>query len=141
MTAPAAEAPLRRLGRSTSLRFALLYVMLFAASTAVLGGVVFWIARDALVHQMRARILAETASLHAEWRTGGLGALVEAVRRDGRGAAALDYRVQAADGSRVAGDTAPSRAPPRLGEARSTHRRCRAGNRAARRASGAAAWS
>ena len=104
MTAPAAEAPLRRLGRSTSLRFALLYVVLFAASTAVLGGVVFWIARDALVHQMRARILAETASLHAEWRTGGLGALVEAVRRDGRGAGALDYGVQAADGGRVAGE-------------------------------------
>ena len=111
MTGPAARLP--RLWRTTSLRFAALYVALFAASTVLLGGVVFWIARDALTHQMRARILAETESLRAERRTAGPAALARAVRRDGRGAGALDYRVQAADGSRIAGEL--PRLPPRAG--------------------------
>ncbi len=99
-----------RLLRTASFRLAAAYVVLFAASTLVLGGVVFWIASDALNQQLRARILAESAALQGEYRIGGLDRLVAAVRLGGRGAAALDDRVQAADGRRLAG-TLPRVAP------------------------------
>ncbi len=95
--------PEPRLWRSASFRLLALYVLLFALSSVLLGGVVFWIAQGALDRQMRVRIRAETASLVAEARVDGLGRVLDDVRLSERGAGTLVYRLQAADGRRLAG--------------------------------------
>lgn len=102
-----------RLFRTASFRFAAAYVALFAASTMILGGTVFWIASGALNAELRARIEAEHAERVSEFRAGGMARLIAAIRRGERGVHALDERVQAADGTRLAG-TLPS-IPPRAG--------------------------
>ena len=103
-----------RLLRTASFRLAALYVLLFAASALVLGLAVFLAARSALQQQSAARIEAETAFLHEEHAAGGLDRLLAMVRSRGRGATALDYLVQGADGSHLAGEV-PARAGLRPG--------------------------
>ena len=98
---------LPRLLRTASFRFAALYLLLFTASAVVLGAVVFWTTRAALDGQARARIQAEVASLRDEYQAGGLSRLVAVAEARGRGAGALDYLVQDADGRRLAGEIAP----------------------------------
>ncbi|HJS86138.1 MAG TPA: HAMP domain-containing sensor histidine kinase [Acetobacteraceae bacterium] len=98
---------LPRLLRTASLRLAALYLLLFTASAVVLGAVVFWTTRAALDGQARARIQAEVASLRDEYQAGGLPRLIAAVEARGRGAGALDYLVQGAEGRRLAGEIAP----------------------------------
>lgn len=95
---------LPRILRTTSFRFAALYVLLFAASALVLGLVVFVVAREAMLGQMRARIEAETALLTREYAQDGLAGLAVTVTHRGRGAGALDYRLQDAAGRRLAGE-------------------------------------
>ena len=95
---------LPRLLRTTSFRLAALYALLFGGSVAVLAAVVGWTTRAALEQQMRGRIESEVAALQAEERAGGLDHLVAAATARGRGARALDYRVEAADGRVLAGD-------------------------------------
>src|SRR4051812_18221899 len=102
-----------RLLRTTSFRLAALYLLLFTASSLVLGGAVFWIMRTALDGQARARIEAEIASLRDEYQAGGLDRLITLVDARGRGAGALDYLVQDREGRRLAGEIAPI--GPRLG--------------------------
>ncbi len=98
---------LPRLLRTASFRFAALYLLLFTASAVVLGAVVFWITSAALDGQARARIETEVASLRDEYQAGGLPRLMAAAEARGRGAGALDYLVQGADGRRLAGEIAP----------------------------------
>ena len=98
---------LPRLLRTTSFRLAALYLLLFTASAVVLGAVVFWTTRAALDGQARARIQAEVASLRDEYQAGGLPRLVAAAEARERGAGALDYLVQGANGARLAGEIAP----------------------------------
>lgn len=95
---------LPRIFRTASFRLAALYVLLFSASVLVLGAVVFWTARNALEQQIRARIETEATFLTGEFRSGGLPGLLAAVRRREHGVGALDYLVQAPDGTRLGGD-------------------------------------
>ena len=96
--------PALRLLRTTSFRLAALYVGLFAVSALVLGAVVFLTARSALEQQMTARVETEMAYLQDEFHAGGLNQLLIAVRSRGRGISALDYLVQDAAGTHLAGE-------------------------------------
>jgi len=93
-----------RVLRTASFRLAALYVAVFAVSACVLGAAVFLAARSALQGQMTARIEAEAAFLHGEFRAGGLDHLLAAIRSRGRGVTALDYLVQDAAGAHLAGE-------------------------------------
>ena len=95
---------LPRVLRTASFRLAALYVAVFAASALVLGLAIFLAARSALRQQSAAHIETETAFLREEHMAGGLDRLLAVVRARGRGAAALDYLVQGADGTRLAGE-------------------------------------
>lgn len=90
--------------RTTTFRFAALYVALFGASAMVLGIAVLLASRAALHEQMRARIDAELSYLRTEQTRGGIGHVIDLVRTRGRGASALDYLVQMPDGRHAAGE-------------------------------------
>lgn len=94
---------LPRLLRTTSFRLAALYALLFGGSVVALAAVVRWTVRAALEGQMRGRIEAEAATLQAEAREGGASRVATVVAARGRGARALDFRVEAADGRALAG--------------------------------------
>ena len=96
-----------RLLRTASFRFAALYLLLFTASALVLGAVVFWTTRAALVQQLTARVETEIRYLADEYRSAGLARLVADVTERGRGPNALDYLVQGADGAPLAGEVDP----------------------------------
>ena len=93
-----------RVLRTASFRLAALYVAVFAVSACVLGAAVFLAARSALQGQMTARIEAEAAFLHGEFRAGGLDHLLAAIRSRERGVTALDYLVQDAAGAHLVGE-------------------------------------
>ncbi len=95
---------LPRLLRTTSFRLAALYLLLFGGSVLALAAVVRWTVRAALEQQMRGRIEAEAATLQVEAREGGAARVAALVAARGRGARALDFRVEAADGRVLAGD-------------------------------------
>ena len=101
---PTPSLHLPRVLRTASFRLATLYVAVFAASALVLGLAVFLAARSALRQQSAAHIETETAFLRDEHAAGGLDRLLAGVRARGRGAAALDYLVQGADGTHLAGE-------------------------------------
>ena len=100
-----------RLLRTASFRLAAFYLLVFTASAAVLGTVVYLAARSALEQQMAARIETETAFLRAEFRTDGLDHLLSTLRVRGRGGNALDYLLQDAHGVRLGGEMPPLAAP------------------------------
>lgn len=100
-------AALPRIVRTTTFRFAALYVALFGASALVLGAAVLLASRAALQEQMRTRIDAELNFLRAEQSRGGTDHLIALVRTRGRGASALDYLVQMPDGRHAAGEMPP----------------------------------
>lgn len=104
--------PGARIFRTASFRLAALYISLFTASVVVLGVVVFWTSRTVLEEQMRARIETEVSALKGEFQSVGVEGFLAAVRRREQGPGALDYLVQAADGTRLAGDL------PNVGAAR-----------------------
>ena len=95
---------MRRLLRTASFRLTALYVAVFAVSATLLGAAVFLAARSALEQQMAARIETDMAYLAGEYREGGLGRLLTIVRSRGRGPVALDYLVQDAGASHLAGE-------------------------------------
>lgn len=95
---------LPRLLRVASFRLAALYVAVFAGSAFVLGAAVFFEARSALQQQLAARIETEAAFLREEFRTDGLGHLIEVVRTRGQGASALDYLLQSRTDAHLAGE-------------------------------------
>jgi hypothetical protein len=95
---------LPRLFRIASVRFAALYVILFAGSALILGGSVFLQARSALQEQLTARIETETSYLNEEFRNGGLAHLIAIVERRGKGVSALDYLLQDRNGVHLAGE-------------------------------------
>ena len=97
---------LPRLLRTASFRLTALYLLLFAASAAVLGAVVFWTTRSALGEQLRARVAAEAAFLSDEYRAAGLARLLADVDARGRGSGALDYAVQDGAGQSLGGEIA-----------------------------------
>lgn len=95
---------LPRIVRTTAFRFAALYVMLFGASSLILGGAVMFASRAALQDQMRSRVDAEITYLQSEQYQGGIDHLISLVRTRGRGASALDYLIQMPNGQHVAGE-------------------------------------
>ena len=95
---------MRRLLRTASFRLTALYVAIFAASAALLGGAVFLTARSALEQQMTARIETDMAYLEGEFRDVGLDRLVTMVVARGRGPVALDYLLQSPSGAHLAGE-------------------------------------
>src|SRR5262249_45011482 len=99
-----ADMRVPRILRTASFRFAAIYVLLFVASAFVLGAVVFVVARGAMMQQMTVRIEAEAELLETEYRQDGLQGLIATVESRERGISALDYLVQAPDGSRLAGE-------------------------------------
>ena len=98
--------------RTASFRFAALYLLLFTVSAVILGAVVFWTTGTALDQQITTRVEAEVRYLAEEFSTGGAGRVVTEVERRQRDPGAMDYLVQAADGTRVAGEL------PTIGAAR-----------------------
>jgi len=71
--------PLRRLLRSTTLRVALLYVVLFAGSVSALLGFVYYATAGYLARQTDAAIADEVAELANRYREGGVHALARVI--------------------------------------------------------------
>jgi signal transduction histidine kinase len=91
--------------RATTFRLASLYVLLFAASVAVLGVITYSIIPAALEHRLDARIRAEMASLLAAFRSDGLAgvqALVNERERE-HPTGLLHYAIISDRGERLAG--------------------------------------
>ncbi len=93
-----------RLLRTASFRLAAIYLVLFVLSSCVLGIAVFVSVRSEIEGQMASRIQAEADLLSSEFRIGGIGRVVSLVRDRGRGAGALDYLIENASGTRLAGE-------------------------------------
>jgi len=98
------EWRLGRLFRSASVKFASLYVLMFAASALVLGVAVFFVTRSALEQQLTSRIETETNFLVGEFHLGGLDRLITVARARGHGPTALDYLIQDASGAHLVGE-------------------------------------
>ncbi|HUN39505.1 MAG TPA: HAMP domain-containing sensor histidine kinase [Acetobacteraceae bacterium] len=92
-----------RLLRTASFRLAALYLLLFTASAAALGGAVFWMTHESLLQQLKSRVHSALDHFAEVDQQGGAAGLVAHVRRYSRGAGALDYLVQSPDGARLAG--------------------------------------
>jgi signal transduction histidine kinase len=65
--------------RSLSFRLALLYLAVFAGSSALLGGLFYWIEIARPLVAIRSAVRMESAELHAVHRRGGIDALVDAL--------------------------------------------------------------
>lgn len=97
-----------RIFQSTIFRLAAVYVLLFAASVAALGGVTYLATSIALNHRLDAHIENTMTKLKGAYRSGGLPGLIAAVdaREHSHGSSALSYLVLAANGQRLAGHLA-----------------------------------
>ena len=95
-----------RVFRTATFRLAALYVLLFAASVAVLGTTVYLVTAAALERRQDARIAGEMTALKAAFQAGGLARLEAEVRahQRNRPAGPLDYLVIGATGARLLGD-------------------------------------
>ena len=89
--------------RSTSTRLAALYTVGFALSVVLLGASILLSTRATLRREFDARLRTEAAGLTQEFRTEGLSGVVQAVRERESTPGALDYGLQAPDGSPLAG--------------------------------------
>jgi signal transduction histidine kinase len=96
-----------RILRTASFRLAALYLLLFAASAVILGGVVFWLIDASLTQQLETRVQSAANHFTEAFATGGLPGLVSHAQDYGRGPGALDYLVQSAEGTRLAGEIPP----------------------------------
>jgi signal transduction histidine kinase len=96
--------PAPRVLRTASFRLAALYLLLFTASAGVLGGVVYWVTGAVLTQQLETRVESALHHFAEDFASGGAQALVTHASQYGRGMGALDYLVQAPDGTRLAGE-------------------------------------
>jgi signal transduction histidine kinase len=101
----------RPLFRSSSLRLAAVYTIVFAFSVLVLGAITLAAARAELGHQFESRIRSESASLTREYQLEGLQGILDAVRERDTTPGALDYGLQSPTGAAIAGKLAMARAP------------------------------
>jgi hypothetical protein len=91
--------------RTTSVRLALLYALLFGVSAAVLLAVIYWAATGAMSSQLDAGLDAERAVLEDRYRTGGIGDLSAAItERLKKPAHPLSYLLQDPSGKILAGN-------------------------------------
>jgi signal transduction histidine kinase len=90
---------LTRLIRTTTFRFAALYVVVFVGSVGLLAALAYFTARGALERQIEANVRSEVAILAAAYRAGGMDQLRRAVRDSRRGNAwRFRYQVMSPDG-------------------------------------------
>ncbi|HTW72109.1 MAG TPA: ATP-binding protein [Acetobacteraceae bacterium] len=92
-----------RLLRTASFRLAALYLLLFTASAAALGGAVFWMTHESLLQQLESRVHVALDHFAEADQKGGAAGLIAHVQKYSRGAGALDYLVESPDGVRLAG--------------------------------------
>lgn len=94
-----------RVFRTAAFRLAAAYAVLFAASVAALGAVVYGAVHLALERRMDARIEAELSRLRQVFASGGLDRLVATIgaRPQTRSAAPFEYLVVGSTGARLAG--------------------------------------
>ncbi len=95
---------------ATPFRIAATAIGLFLAAAAAIFAVLFWQTTTLLSEQVAADLRAEARVILAEGRTGGLPALVEAVRLRSRGEGGRLYLLHDLRGGRLAGNL---EAPPR----------------------------
>jgi len=84
---------LGQLLKSASFRLAAAYVGLFSISVGILAGLIYFFATSELQHQVRTRIIADSAALSEEYAHGGAPQLLQAIaeRQRGRLIGGLDY--------------------------------------------------
>jgi signal transduction histidine kinase len=109
------SVPKTRITQTTTFRLVAAYVLVFAASVAVLGVVTYLATSVAVQHRLDARLASEMAALQTAAQSGGLARVVERVtaRAPARGRDSLSYLVLGAHGERLAGHLA--KAPLRDG--------------------------
>jgi signal transduction histidine kinase len=90
--------------RTASFGLGVLYAALYAASTIILGGIVYWTVETSLDRQITANIDAETDLLEREFKSEGFEELVEQVQARGTSIPSLDYLLLDKNGNRVAGE-------------------------------------
>ncbi len=96
-----------QLANSLIARLTTLYVILFAASVAILFALVWFVTSRSMTAQLMANVQRETVSLADEYRaTGALAAAALVERRLQRGGLAY-YLLQRRDGAWIAGNIAP----------------------------------
>ncbi len=95
-----------RILKTASFKLAAVYVVLFGASVAVLGAIIYFTATAALDYQERTRILSEAEALRAEFRRDGFEELMEEIRARARShvAGGFDYAVLNRTGARLFGN-------------------------------------
>jgi signal transduction histidine kinase len=95
-----------RLLRTTSFRLTALYAVYFAASMAVIFGIVFWVATDVLNGQIRLSLQSELASLPDVEASAPTRALISEIeqRVDSGSSELFDYGVQDGEGRVLAGN-------------------------------------
>ena len=93
---------LSRALRTSTFRFAALYVVVFISSVAVLTIVAYFSIRSALEHQLRANMQAEVAALAKAYRAGGLDRLRTTASNPRRRASwRYRYRIVTTEGATV----------------------------------------
>jgi signal transduction histidine kinase len=97
--------------RSTSLRLAALYTLVFAFAVVLLGVVTLYATREALSRQFEARIGAESAAMAKEYRSEGLAGVINAVHERDSTPGALDYGLEGPVGEPLAGRLSRTTAP------------------------------
>jgi signal transduction histidine kinase len=97
--------------RSTSLRLAALYTIVFALAVVALGAATLYSTREALSRQFDARVRAEAAAMVLEYRSEGLVGVVDAVQERDRTPGSLDYGLQGPAGEPLAGRLSRTKAP------------------------------
>ena len=95
---------LSRVFRTSTFRFAALYVVVFVGSVIILGIIAYFAVRGALEERLEANMRAEVAALAKAYRAGGLDQLRAAVNDPQRRASwRYRYRVVTASGATVVG--------------------------------------
>jgi signal transduction histidine kinase len=97
--------------RSTSLRLAAVYTVMFALGVLALGAVTLYATRHALAAQFDARVRAESSALVQEYRSEGLLGVVQAVHERDATRGSLDFGLQGPRGGPIAGRLASAPAP------------------------------
>ncbi len=98
--------------RSSSLRLAAFYTVIFAVAVVALGVVTLLTTRAALGRQFDKRILFESAAMAREYQSEGLTGVVQAVRERDHAPGALDYGLVSPAGEVLAGRLILPKAPP-----------------------------
>jgi len=90
--------------RTTSFALGALYAVVFAASTIILGSIVYWRVQTSLDREITTNIEAEADLLREEFKSQGLEELTRTVKDRGTFIPALDYLLLDKDGKRLAGE-------------------------------------